>query len=201
MILTNRLVAEYAASNGVAVIFRAQDPPREPINQPATYDPVALDQIFRLLTKSKLSLTPQPHSGLGLNAYTQLTSPLRRYPDLVIQRQLLAHLSGGPLPYEQQQLLEVLGSAHAVEAENRSLENSAAREFSLRYLEKRRADFDSEAIVVARLTGGYLIEPCGLPIRGKLLARWELELGDRVRVNIEGIDPEGGMVTFRTPSE
>ena len=42
-----------------------------------------------------------------------------------------------------------------------------------------------------------MVEPSGLPIRGKLLARRDLEVGDRVHVEIEGVDPEGGTVTFR----
>ena len=46
-----------------------------------------------------MDLTPSPHWGLGLPCYTFATSPIRRYLDLVIHRQLLAVVSGHPPIY------------------------------------------------------------------------------------------------------
>jgi exoribonuclease-2 len=37
---------------------------------------------------------PAPHFSLGLPAYVQATSPIRRYGDLVVQRQIEAQLTG-----------------------------------------------------------------------------------------------------------
>ncbi|MDA0238385.1 MAG: RNB domain-containing ribonuclease, partial [Proteobacteria bacterium] len=50
--------------------------------------------LFRVKTKSKtgLSIVPLPHEMMGVSAYAWVSSPLRRYVDLVNQRQLLAHL-------------------------------------------------------------------------------------------------------------
>ena len=39
--------------------------------------------IRRLLKRSRLHASPGPHSGLGVMAYSPVTSPLRRYLDLV----------------------------------------------------------------------------------------------------------------------
>ena len=50
--------------------------------------------------KVKMSTYPQPHQGLGVTHYGWFTSPLRRYTDLINQRQLLAILSGEEAPYE-----------------------------------------------------------------------------------------------------
>lgn len=49
--------------------------------------------------KVKMSTRPGEHQGLGLSHYLWSSSPLRRYSDLVNQRQLLAVLSGDKPPY------------------------------------------------------------------------------------------------------
>ena len=50
--------------------------------------------------KVKMSTKPEPHQGLGLAQYLWASSPLRRYSDLVNQRQLLAVLAGTRPPYD-----------------------------------------------------------------------------------------------------
>lgn len=49
--------------------------------------------------KVKMGTRPGEHQGLGLTHYLWASSPLRRYSDLVNQRQLIAVLAGAPPPY------------------------------------------------------------------------------------------------------
>ncbi len=49
--------------------------------------------------KVKMSLRPGEHQGLGLAHYLWASSPLRRYSDLVNQRQILAVVAGERAPY------------------------------------------------------------------------------------------------------
>ncbi len=49
--------------------------------------------------KVKMSTRPGEHQGLGLTHYLWSSSPLRRYSDLVNQRQLLAAIDGRTPPY------------------------------------------------------------------------------------------------------
>ncbi len=51
--------------------------------------------------KVKMSTRPGEHQGLGLTHYLWSSSPLRRYSDLVNQRQLLAVINGDAPPYEE----------------------------------------------------------------------------------------------------
>ena len=46
-----------------------------------------------------MSTTPEPHQGLGVAQYLWASSPLRRYSDLVNQRQLLAVVAQKKPPY------------------------------------------------------------------------------------------------------
>ena len=51
--------------------------------------------------KVKMSTRPGDHQGLGLSHYLWASSPLRRYSDLVNQRQLIAAVSGVKPPYPE----------------------------------------------------------------------------------------------------
>jgi exoribonuclease-2 len=52
-------------------------------------------QKRRCMRPRQVSANPGPHSGLGLSAYTQVTSPLRRYTDLLAHQQIRASLHVG----------------------------------------------------------------------------------------------------------
>jgi ribonuclease R len=56
------------------------------------------------VARAAYSATPARHGGLDAGLYTHFTSPIRRYADLVVHRQLRAALAGEPLPYDQGQL-------------------------------------------------------------------------------------------------
>ena len=51
--------------------------------------------------KTRMTTQPQPHQGLNLPQYLWASSPLRRYADLVNQRQLIAVAAGDKPPYAQ----------------------------------------------------------------------------------------------------
>jgi exoribonuclease-2 len=192
MILANRIAAQYATRHAVPIIFRAQDPPSRPPADSVShgYDPVEINHLLKRIKRSRFSLSPQAHAGLGLDAYTQLTSPIRRFADLVIQRQMAAHLAGGPLRYEHEELLEVLVNAEAAEREMRGIERSATQRWALEYLNRHRRDDEFEAVVIEKVGGGYVVELGEVFIRGYLSTTTRHEPGDRCRVTIGQVHPE-----------
>ena len=195
MILANNLAARFATDQKVPIIFRAQNPPSSEITAPEDYDPVTLDSIFQKLEPSRLSIYPQPHSALGLSAYTQLTSPIRRFTDLVIQRQFTAHLAGRDLPYELQELMQILASVQASEGNVRALERRARRLFVLKQIATSQ-DAPLTALVIKKLSGGHLVETTDLFTRGQLVSEESLEPGQVVDVKVRKVEPEKGVLTF-----
>jgi exoribonuclease-2 len=196
MILGNRLAAEYARDNGLPIIYRAQNPPTGEIPQMSTYDPLLANQIFSKLEPGKLSLLPQRHFGLGLDAYTQLTSPIRRYADLVLQRQLSAHLGSLPLPYDAQEMLQILGTLQAADADLKGLERRANRMYLLKYLDEHFREETMEAVIVRGVSSGYLAETKELFIKGIVSGAGPLDLGAVIDVRIGRIDPDRGYLQF-----
>src|SRR5206468_9852596 len=120
MILANGLTADLAAVNNLPLIFRTQEP-REAlaVEETPAIEALAFERLRKTFKRSRLSLTPGLHSGLGLSAYTQASSPIRRYADLVTQRQFTAMLTGVPVPYGREELLQILATAETAEQEIR----------------------------------------------------------------------------------
>ena len=70
----------------------------------------SLLQISLLRSMQQARYMPENagHFGLAYPAYAHFTSPIRRYPDLLVHRAIKAVLAGEPLPPECQQLLAAL---------------------------------------------------------------------------------------------
>jgi exoribonuclease-2 len=116
MILAGSAAAQLASEHGVALPFRSQLPAELPpkAELEALEDgAVRFAAIKRCLSRGLMGTSPAPHFSLGLPAYVQATSPIRRYGDLLAQRQLGAWRRGEqPLDAEAlQPLLEQVDPA------------------------------------------------------------------------------------------
>lgn len=108
MILYNQLVAKELSDHKIPALFRIQQEKPQTTPTPISpQDPLYPLKIRWGMKPSTLSTTVSPHWTLGLSTYTQATSPMRRYSDLIIQRQLIAYLNRGNPPYSEQQLQEI----------------------------------------------------------------------------------------------
>ena len=183
MLMTGEAVARYALERGMPFPFTTQDPPE------AGERPEGLAGMYalrRTLKRSQQTNTPAPHAGLGLEVYARVTSPLRRYLDLVGHQQLRATLLGTRLLGDQE-LLERVGAAEAVTANTRQAEMLAYRHWTLVYL-LQHPDWHGEGILVDKRDhrGTLLIPTLGLETRMPL--RQDLALNSSLRLSLNGIN-------------
>lgn len=196
MVLANRLTAEHALRHDIPVIYRVQDPPSAPVQSMRQYDPVEFERQIRKLKRTRLSTIPQAHTGLGLELYTQISSPLRRYADLVLARQLNAHVEGRPFPYSQVELLEVLDAVERTSQQNRALEREARKTWLLEYVRRELVGSEREAVVVTQDGRFVLAELDGIFERGVLFTRGTVRLGQRVLVRVRDVSPKEGKMAL-----
>ena len=117
MILTNRAAATWMIERDIPCLFRNHEPrlaaPRadelaltlEGWVRGAAFDIDAVrDQFTAIAGKARYGASTLGHYGLSLPSYLHISSPLRRYADLVNMRQLVAHLKERPLPYTKDAL-------------------------------------------------------------------------------------------------
>ncbi|MBQ9105999.1 MAG: RNB domain-containing ribonuclease [Mailhella sp.] len=108
MIVANAVLADWAVQNSVSLLFRTQD-----VAVPRDYAGVwrsapDIARVVRALVAASLDVDARPHAGMGLSAYSPVTSPLRRFPDLVNEAQLLHFMRHGEPRWNREQLSSLL---------------------------------------------------------------------------------------------
>jgi ribonuclease R len=112
MIAANSAVAEVAARSDVPFLYRCHEPrisaPRG-LAAAESFEAwfagghattaAATERLNLITQKARYTSTLTGHYGLNVPAYAHITSPLRRYADLAVQRQLVALIQGTALPY------------------------------------------------------------------------------------------------------
>lgn len=108
MILASACFADWAFERNIPLLHRTQN-----VALPKEYagvweHPADLARIIRSLIPSSLELDPHPHSALGLSRYAQVTSPLRRYTDLVNEAQIVTWLKTGSPRFDANVMTSIL---------------------------------------------------------------------------------------------
>ena len=108
MIAASAAVALWAASREIPMLHRTQDVALPPEYAGIWRTPHDMTRIMRALAPSALEVQARPHAALALPDYTPVTSPLRRYPDLVNEAQILAFLANDAPRWSREQLEQLL---------------------------------------------------------------------------------------------
>ena len=110
MLLAGESAARFAFKNKIPFPFVSQEVPEFPQTIPEGW----AGQFARVkcMRKRSVGITPSPHAGLGLSFYSQVTSPLRRYSDLVAHQQLRLFIKGERL-LDKDEMLERIAAGDA----------------------------------------------------------------------------------------
>ena len=119
MILAGEIAASLGAAAKLPLPYRGQLAPVLPSADELAAlppGPCRAVAVRSCMTPSTCSLVPATHASLGLDAYVQVTSPIRRYVDLLAHFQLKAHVAGAPPALCERQLSAALEAATAAAA-------------------------------------------------------------------------------------
>lgn len=197
MILAGEAAAGWLDARRLASIYRRQAPPDGALPEADRSLPEAVHvrAVRRMLKRAEASLHPSPHHGLGLNAYVQVTSPLRRYQDLAVHRQVVAALRGAAPPYDAAAMQEVLAGTERAEMEARRAERASARYWLLKWLDRAHGGTVTGVVVetmprpIVVLDDTLLEEPVP-SLSGS-------SIGDRVRLRVVRVNARADLATLR----
>jgi len=155
MIMANWLMARYLIEHGAPAIFRAQPGPRDRLYKGTEGNLFKNCMQRRLLNRFVLNHKPQRHSGLGLDAYITATSPIRKYFDLVTQRQIRSIL-GLEQPYTVEEVDSIIQSLEEPMTNVSVIQRKRARYWVLKYLEDKTGQ-QEEALVLYKRKNSYQV--------------------------------------------
>ncbi len=156
MILGNAAAGEYAVAHGAAMLFRTQDAALPPEIRGVHDDPPSIQRAVRELPPTLTEPDPRPHASLAAPAYAPVTSPLRRYADLINLAQLESLLRTGAPRWTRGELEARLPELSArIEAVGR-VQRFRPRYWKLLFLQRHCRERTFEAVVVDLGGGGFV---------------------------------------------
>ena len=192
MILASSETARFAAARSLAMPYSQQEPPETAERAQSLAGMFALR---RLLKRSRYHSTPGPHSGLGVTAYTQVTSPLRRYLDLVGHQQLRAVIAGYE-PLTETTVIERIAGVDTLLAGLRQAEILSEKHWTLVYL-LQNPDWSGEGIVVDKRGATATVILPELAFETRIHLPKDVPLDGRVSLRVSGVSLAQRDVSFR----
>ncbi|MDQ3447011.1 MAG: RNB domain-containing ribonuclease, partial [Pseudomonadota bacterium] len=137
------------------------------------------------LGRVKMGTAPAAHEGIGVEHYAWCTSPLRRYVDLVNQRQLLACVNEQQPPYASNdaELFAIVSGFEAAHGAYAEFQQKLERYWSLRWLEQEK-----RSRIDATVLKGDVLRIDGLPFITRLPGLPQLPRGQRLELDIVATD-------------
>ncbi|MFO7949597.1 MAG: RNB domain-containing ribonuclease [Candidatus Fermentibacteraceae bacterium] len=151
------------------------------------------EAVLRSLRKAEYSPANDGHFGLALHSYMHFTSPIRRYPDLLVH-QVLSALDAGQLP-DVDSPGQLAADCSYAERRAELAERDSMELVALDFL-SRRSGMAAEGVVTGVADFGCFVRLSGLPAEGLVPGRF-LERapaafrheGSPVNVVVESADP------------
>ena len=206
MILAGQIGGVYGTENNLPLPYRGQPQPELPSEEELLQLPVGPTRFCAIrscMPRSEMSMSPIRHASLGLDSYVQVTSPIRRYTDLLSHFQIKAHLRDEELPFSREELQEIVYSVSSSSYEATLVERQTNRYWGLEYL-RRNAECVWDVLVLRWLRedenlGLILIEDLGM----ELPHRFDrpVALGERLEMQVTRSDPQRDEVRLREITE
>jgi exoribonuclease-2 len=140
---------------------------------------------------------PSPgHFGLAVQDYTHSTAPNRRFPDIVTQRIMKAHLANTPQPYSEDDLNAIAIRCTMMEDAARKVERDMQKRIAAVVLHPRIGQ-SFPAIVTGVNKYGTFVRTLDPHVDGMLVQGGKgLDVGDKLTVKLISTDPQRGFIDF-----
>lgn len=192
MVWIGHETAQFCVNHQIPAIFRTQTVD-DPDAVRALLERGTLANMFKamkMMPRAALSTTPDAHHGLGIEVYTQVTSPIRRYLDLAMHFQLKAFLRGETPPLSSADLEKI---AHQLEFKQELLtriEREAKRYWTLKYFATRAGELiDGVVYENATAPNRYRVELVDVALSETIQSSQPLVPDERLKLRIGAANP------------
>ncbi|CAI2169611.1 3030_t:CDS:2 [Funneliformis geosporum] len=209
MVMAGRIASIFCSERQIPIMFRSQ-----PKSDSAELDEILSNidkevglipntHIFKvrsLMQPVKTVVEPKPHFSMGITeGYSKVTSPLRRYGDLLAHWQMKASLLNERMPFSKDELNNNIPQITHFEKEIRRLQVRSSKFWILNLINRLKASGnlpEMTGIIIEEFDKGdrtVLIREFG--IQGKL-TKSTGQLGDIIKLKVLDIMPNKHNITF-----
>ncbi len=199
MIWANHAAADWFHKNAIPCLYRMQDGDSEALPETGdSFEPVAFWNTLKQMHKTVVGPNFGRHFSLGIDGYTQISSPIRRYSDLVLHRQIKSFLNGRTVASQNDIEQIIMISDTAVSRADEVMRNRE-RYFLLKYLKLQQKNkeviFDG-VVVETGLTEVNFYVDFFCAFRHCRKPNFEVGAGTKVKVKVNQIDLFDNIVRF-----
>ena len=190
MVMAGEGAAAFALEHAIPFPFSSQQPPD------AFSPPVTLADMFAVrgrMRAGEVRSVPDVHAGLGLSAYSRVTSPLRRYIDLLAHQQLRGWLKDGVAPLSDEQMMERVAVAYESMRTMQRIERASNFHWTMVYL-LQHPDWEGDGTVVGFRGQDTQVVIPELGLETTLTRVQGLQLDQVVRLRVDGVDIPKGFI-------
>jgi exoribonuclease-2 len=198
MVIAGRTIAQFAIENNISLPYLTQEAGNFSKDVIDNIQKLTIAKAFeasRGFKRSKITVKPSMHSGLGLAAYVRVTSPMRRYLDLLVQQQLVRFLSNQPTLDDStiKERIKVINSSmpKVNKASRQSIEH-----FKCLYL-KQNNTWEGEGVIVEVNGEKALINIPSLAMMTQIKFKSNVTIEDKVKLKVGSINLFERSVNFK----
>ncbi len=197
MLAAGEAVALFAHKNNIPIPYAYQPEPVEIQHPQKMSEHYAYRRCFKA---SRHTTEPAAHFGLGLPIYTRVTSPIRRYLDLIVHQQLRAFLTQDSQQPQRpllghEELVERIGLADEASFAARKAERNSNQHWTMLYLNQYKTkqgegngNWQGEAVVVMHDERKTTVILPDLAIEPKLQRQDNTELDQSLTVQVQSVN-------------
>lgn len=197
MILTNTEAARYVADRMAPGLFRAQKPPKKRVVYGLDNDLFLNSKQRKLLSRGELLIQAKAHSGLGVEQYTTVTSPIRRLLDLVMQHQIHSLVRREELRFTEEMCKDFTAVISRTLARANNIRQQRQRYWLLKFLDTRKGQPLNALVIDSGPKRVFLLlTDILMPIDLPAPAINQPKPGSRVTVKVERVNALDNTIRF-----
>ncbi len=189
MVLAGRVIAKFSIENNISMPYLLQDSGKFSDEIIENINNLSLSKTFEAakgFNRSKLSVKPSLHAGLGLNEYLRVTSPMRRYMDLLVQQQLVRFISNLTLLNESEIKERIKVNNSSSSKINKAIRQSVEHYRCLYF--KQNRNWKGDGVVVEKSGNKALLMIPELAMITQIKPKTEVELEDKIKLKVSSIN-------------
>ena len=198
MVIAGRVIAQYANEHEISMPFLTQEVgsfSEDIIQNKENLTATQAFQATRCFKQSKITPKASLHAGLGLSCYVRVTSPIRRYLDLLTQQQLVRFINN-QTTLDDTQIKQRITQVNAVISRVNKATRQSIEHFKCLFL-KQTNNWRGKGIIVD-LNGNkatLLIPEIAMITQLKLKSKAQLE--DEIELRAVSINLENRSIDFK----